>query len=294
MRVLICFDGTASSAAAVQMVVARGWPVDSVFKVLTVRQDSDLQKAALEPLQRRFGVDRVLAEQRVAGSSVGDTILHVAAQWQADLIAMGSRDRVGLTKLILGSVSDYVLKNAHCSVLVARHLNHYFLPNEGNNSALPLKILLCVDHYEDSLAAVNYLLTADWPDNTKFIIIKVMQHGVQDFKLGVTLPWLSVPYESDIPEGQAIVEAANVVGQVSMVLEERFPQCEIEELIQEGFPALRILSVARDFDVDLLVMGAGRHQNDARSHHHEIGPIARAVAEEAPCSVQIVRSLSLR
>ena len=54
--------------------------------------------------------------------SPGQTICKLALNWQADLIIMGRRGRTGINELILGSVSNYVLHHACCSVLVAQNL----------------------------------------------------------------------------------------------------------------------------------------------------------------------------
>ena len=54
--------------------------------------------------------------------SPGQTICDLALNWQADLIVMGRRGRSGINELILGSVSNYVLHHACCSVLVVQHL----------------------------------------------------------------------------------------------------------------------------------------------------------------------------
>ncbi len=48
----------------------------------------------------------------------GQTIKKMAQTWKADLIVMGSRGRTGLSELVLGSVSNYVMHHAPCSVLV--------------------------------------------------------------------------------------------------------------------------------------------------------------------------------
>lgn len=48
----------------------------------------------------------------------GITICEVASSWGADLILIGRRGSSGLSELILGSVSNYVLHRAPCSVLV--------------------------------------------------------------------------------------------------------------------------------------------------------------------------------
>jgi nucleotide-binding universal stress UspA family protein len=48
--------------------------------------------------------------------SPGRVICELARVWQANLIFMGRRGRSGLTEILLGSVSNYVLHHAPCSV----------------------------------------------------------------------------------------------------------------------------------------------------------------------------------
>lgn len=50
----------------------------------------------------------------------GKTICDVARNWQADLIMVGRRGRGGLSEFLLGSVSNYVLHHAPCSVLTVQ------------------------------------------------------------------------------------------------------------------------------------------------------------------------------
>lgn len=51
--------------------------------------------------------------------SPGRAICALAKTWGADLILVGRRGRSGLSELLLGSVSNYVLHHAPCSVLIA-------------------------------------------------------------------------------------------------------------------------------------------------------------------------------
>ncbi len=50
--------------------------------------------------------------------SPGRVICTLAKTWAADLIVVGSHRRKGLSELFLGSVSNYVMHHAPCSVLV--------------------------------------------------------------------------------------------------------------------------------------------------------------------------------
>ncbi|MDX2100655.1 MAG: universal stress protein [Leptolyngbyaceae cyanobacterium bins.59] len=52
----------------------------------------------------------------------GRVICETAASWRADVIVLGRRGRVGLSELLLGSVSNYVLHHAACSVLTIQGL----------------------------------------------------------------------------------------------------------------------------------------------------------------------------
>lgn len=55
--------------------------------------------------------------------AVGDParqICKVAETWNADLILMGRHNRSGVEELLLGSVSNYVMHHAKCSVIVVQ------------------------------------------------------------------------------------------------------------------------------------------------------------------------------
>jgi nucleotide-binding universal stress UspA family protein len=47
-------------------------------------------------------------------------IVALAEELQADLIVMGSRGLGGVRRALMGSVSDFVVRHAHCPVLVVR------------------------------------------------------------------------------------------------------------------------------------------------------------------------------
>lgn len=60
----------------------------------------------------------------------GRVICEVAQSWKADLIMIGRRGRRGISEFFLGSVSNYVLHHAPCSVLTVQGLIHAIEPNQ--------------------------------------------------------------------------------------------------------------------------------------------------------------------
>jgi nucleotide-binding universal stress UspA family protein len=50
----------------------------------------------------------------------GEAIVAAADSENADLIVVGSHGRSGVSRFFIGSVSDFVVRHAHCPVMVAR------------------------------------------------------------------------------------------------------------------------------------------------------------------------------
>ena len=69
--------------------------------------------------------------EQVKGVEVADThlvrgrpdreLVHISEDINAGLIVMGSRGLGGVRRALMGSVSDSVVRHAHCPVLVVRH-----------------------------------------------------------------------------------------------------------------------------------------------------------------------------
>ncbi len=81
-----------------------------------------LQSRAEEAMQAGVGIE-YLEYQQISGSPA-KAICQFAKNWQADLIVIGHRGRSGLSEMILGSVSNYVLHHAHCSVLIVLEIEN--------------------------------------------------------------------------------------------------------------------------------------------------------------------------
>lgn len=60
----------------------------------------------------------VITDSQCLVGEAGTQLCELAREWIADLIVVGRRGRTGLAEAFLGSVSNYVVHHAPCSVLV--------------------------------------------------------------------------------------------------------------------------------------------------------------------------------
>ena len=135
MRILLATDGSDASLAAAQAVAETTWPEHAEVKVVSVVNAMiySLEEIGLfrdrrtERAHRAIG-DAVevlrVAQLKISGEVIAGEaarqIIDRAKNWGADLIVVGTHERRGLKRLLLGSTSAAVARRAHCSVKVIR------------------------------------------------------------------------------------------------------------------------------------------------------------------------------
>ena len=75
---------------------------------------------ALDRAQSRVGTAGGTLERRTLIGEAGEEIVSTARLLEADLVTVGARGHGVFKRLLLGSVSEYVLHHAECAVLVVR------------------------------------------------------------------------------------------------------------------------------------------------------------------------------
>jgi nucleotide-binding universal stress UspA family protein len=80
------------------------------------RASLEAAEAALAELKAALGCDDVIT--RVLEGSPGPALCRFASETLASAIVVGTRGRGGFKRAVLGSVSDYVARNAPCPVVV--------------------------------------------------------------------------------------------------------------------------------------------------------------------------------
>jgi nucleotide-binding universal stress UspA family protein len=146
MNVLLAIDDSTCSEAAVTAVVHE-FPAATAVRVIHVIEwphdmpisltftlgpaEAECVLEAHEGLRQRAqalvarAADRLRqagfnATTCVAEGNPRDQILCVSAEWPADTIVIGSHGRKGIDRLLLGSVSEAIVRRARCSVHVIR------------------------------------------------------------------------------------------------------------------------------------------------------------------------------
>ncbi len=90
-------------------------------EVVARRQDNGYEED-LWRLLRRYQAPEVTAGVRhfLEEGDAAERILHVARETATDLIIMGTHGRSGLSRLLMGSVAEQVLRKASCPVLTLK------------------------------------------------------------------------------------------------------------------------------------------------------------------------------
>jgi nucleotide-binding universal stress UspA family protein len=129
-RVLLATDGSKTSAQAARAVAGRPWPEGSEFRVISVEEPWTIKSSGVRDEKKAHeavsSAQQVLASAglkttgAVLSGNTKQAILQEAQKWAAELIVVGSHGRRGFRRFLLGSVSEAVAMNAHCSVVVVR------------------------------------------------------------------------------------------------------------------------------------------------------------------------------
>jgi nucleotide-binding universal stress UspA family protein len=94
---------------------------DRVLEQDLQRRSAQLGREMLDAeAQRVRSAGGTVAQAHLAMGDAPREIVHLAEELGAGLVVIGSRGRGGIRRALMGSVSDSVVRHAHCPVLVVR------------------------------------------------------------------------------------------------------------------------------------------------------------------------------
>ena len=133
--ILLATDLTAASREATDRAIDLAGRLDARLLIVNVLEKHRLsgggshERVDQARSERETLLVKVVRGARDAGATAeflvwegdpGDSIAAAAEAEHADLVVVGTRGRSGAERMLLGSVSDHVVRNAECPVLVVR------------------------------------------------------------------------------------------------------------------------------------------------------------------------------
>ena len=115
VRIVVGFDGSTESAAALDAVALRAWPAESEVRIVTAGD-----AVALGERKEKLRSAGLIASETIKHGDPAHVLIHEAEEWGADSIFVGTRNLHGLRHLLRGSVASAVAAGAQCSVEVVR------------------------------------------------------------------------------------------------------------------------------------------------------------------------------
>ena len=193
---------------------------------------------------RARGIDLDLQVREA--SDVHVEINTLATQRSADLLVLGSHGRSGLNRLFLGSVTERVIRTPPCTTMVVPEAAPGHDPDEPERFA---RILCAVDFSDASTRALNYATALAEEADARLIVM----HAIV-----IPPEWRehSLPAHVNVDQVRAAAEAAALRQLRAMIPEDARTYCTVETAVEEGAADKQILSLARDRQADLIVMGS--------------------------------------
>lgn len=289
MKILLAMDASAPVPNAIEAVTARPWPAGTNIEVVSVVEPSyvwnvpslvdGLRQSAEEQVQaaaNRLRSSGLEATTRVLFGDPKAAIVDHAVEAGADLIVLGSHDATGWKQLLLGSVSNAVVRFAPCSVEIVR--------GDGRDLKRGLRVLLATDGSENSEVAARSIATRPWPPGTEVHIFSVVELHVPLFSAPYP-PYLS-PHAMENLRAEAMRRAEQALaGAEQIVTDGGLPESSTVAVPLATAQEL-ILKEAADWSADLIVLGSHGRRGLNR---FLLGSVSEAVASHAPCSVEVIR-----
>lgn len=214
----------------------------------------------------------VKVETVVEEGSPAERILGGIDRHRADLVVMGTHGVSGFERLLLGSVTEKVVRKAGCPVLTVP-------PRAQSRSRLPFRRILCpIDFSPPSAAALARALSMAQEAEAELLLLHVLEWPIG--REPAVLPAFKLAEFHVFREQEAAAELEKIVPPSVR------DWCKPSTHLVHGKPYEQILAMAGDRGVDLIVIGVhGRGALDVAL----FGSTTNQVIRGARCPVLTIR-----
>src|SRR4029079_7613035 len=282
MRLLLAIDTMKTLDMLLNFIEARSWPTGTAAEVLSVLEDETVPAETWR--SEGYGIGAVRREMKRRGEQISGLVIerlraigiqaHVtmmrgdpaflipfaARKWSSDLILIRANNRMKFRNWLLGSVAKSVVEYAPCSVEVVRAA-------KSTARSRNMRILLPTDGSDASLAATRTIAEMQFPQDAEVKVVSV----INPIKYSLEEIGFLRGKDSDRAH-RAIGKAVNMLGSAPL---------NITAEVIAGRRVRQIVSRARDWDADLIVVGTAEREGLKRFISRGT---ALEVANRAHCS----------
>ena len=193
---------------------------------------------------------------------IWDELSAITKEKKIDLIVLGTHGRVGVSKLLMGSVAERIFRQCTCPVLTVG-------PNVSGEpgSIADIHTILCpIDFTAESLAVLPYAVSLAQENQARLYLMNVVPTPVLNYE-----------------------EVSLMTRLKALVPPEAKLWCEPKAFVESGDAGDRILEQADELAVDLIVLGIRPVSTLAGTRTHLGTATAYKVVSRAICPVLSVR-----
>jgi nucleotide-binding universal stress UspA family protein len=245
---------------------ARAAAVDSDAEV----EDQQVRDALRERVRTKLGLE--LSELFVERGAAYAQLVRRAEAYAADFIVVGSHDKTGLSRLVLGSVAERVVRHAHCSVLVAR------ASQKGG------VVVAATDLSEPSLEAVSAAADAANRTGARLLVVSAL-----DWPTHATDPAMALIGAVPVAPPEELQRETRDV--LRSMLEQAMTRLGVvgEVRVLHGAAAPAVVACADEVGAELVVVATHGRTGLQRL---ALGSVTEHVIRNAGCSVLVTRTAS--
>ena len=230
----------------------------SALRAIEAQAIQEAKEAAAELSPVLHGI---VNEVVICKGDVWKEISQIVEQKRIDLIVTGTHGRSGLGKMVLGSAAERIFRHSPCPVLTIGPE----IRRDPDGFAHPHSILAPSDFSPESLAAVSWAASLAQSERARLYLLHV------------------TPSE-DVPSSSLREALRNLLPS-----ETEFG-CAPKVRVEAGNPSQKILDLAEELAVDLIVLGVKPPAILKGTSTHQTMATACKVVSGAPCPVITIRS----
>jgi nucleotide-binding universal stress UspA family protein len=285
-RILFATDGSNASELASTTAVGLAKITGSELHVVYVGpavpehfEPTDVEPARTEQEARRILDEQVKKIENVEGTvtqshlrmgGAAEEVVDLAEELGVGLVVLGSRGRGRITRLVIGSVADSIVRHAHFSVMVTR----------WKAVAFPAKILVATDGSEEADLAIRTAADLAARSSSELHVTHVGRMLTHGGPVGVNVGALPAGSQELLDkEAKKLLES-----QVERMREAG--ESVVEAHLVSGRADEEIIVLAEQIGADLVVMGS-RGLGEVR--RALVGSVSDSVVRHAHCPVMVVR-----